>query len=174
MNADPRSALLGLVIALLIPGCGLLDSTPENTSRPEDDTVIHRLEDLNLTLELPSDFVQQARPMDTSAFRFCNEAERFMRVMHCFSIEPVPTLPVEDMTDWNTEPLTGAGVFYYRTEEAGGGSGGGEEVLEGYLVLGDHIFKVGAHDQKEFPAKPDATWVIPVIRTARYGESEAP
>jgi hypothetical protein len=163
--------IIGLFVGILSPGCGLINGSRVDTPHPAGGTVTYQIEDLDLVLELPEDFSQLAKPANAGAYRFCNETELEMRFMHCFSIEAISSLPEENVTDWNSVSLENDGVFYYRTQETPGGSGGAVDTLEGYLVLESQTFKVGASDQKEFPDKPDATWVLPIITTAKNAGS---
>ena len=126
-----------------------------------------KIDPLGLSLELPNGFVQEDQLSNSGSVTFCFEPQRIVRFLYCFSLEEIASLPNEEITQWNSDSLAEMGIFYYRTQHSGGGSGGEMEVLEGYLLIGERTFQVEAVDQREFPAEPDATWVLPIITTVR-------
>ncbi len=168
MMAKTKAILLAFILTQLVSSCVSASDSQDKTPQPEDMTMTSQhIDVLNLTLDLPDGLIQR----DTlHGSMFCFDEERYTRYLRCFSVVASASFPTEDIVNWQSEPLTENGVFYYHTKQTNEGSGGPSESLEGYMVIGEYYFRVRANTQQESGA-PDATWVIPIIQTARYVEA---
>ncbi len=165
MSLKAKATLIMCCIVFFCSSCLGIDSQPAVSSTEEVNMIKTSIDSLNLTLELPEGLVRQ--PTE-GAPRFCFEAERMARFQRCFSILAVESMP-ENIANWESVSLLHSeGAFYYQTEWLENpGSSGPIHVLDGYVVVYDHYFRVTARALQE-SRNPHATWCIPMIQTLRY------
>lgn len=70
--------------------------------------------------------------------------------------------------DATTIALADGAELRYRVRDLdGGGSGGDEAKLEGVLTANRETWSITCSHQAEWPARPEATWCIPYLRSLR-------
>lgn len=156
MRRARRIAVVAVGLVLALTAC------QNGETVDQANTATTALTTFGIQLDHPDDLQLQTESDDQAELCFASEQDT--RHPRCLRLATNGQAPAGDNVQ--TMDLDNSGSLTYVTETRDGGSGGAEHLLTGQLTVGGQTIFVTA-DAAEEAGFEDATWSLPILRTAR-------